>query len=69
MNIDTSWTLLRGGSVLFDKRRGSRADVGLKVGERKFLKFEKLDESCREDCRVSLLLNVSRKIGRNSRVT
>ena len=70
MNIDTSWTLLRGGSVLFDKRRGSRADVGLRVSEKEnFLKFEKLDESCREDYRVSLLLNVSRKIGKNSRVT
>ena len=41
MNIDTSWTLLRGGGVLFDKRRGSRADVGLRVSEKEnFLKFE-----------------------------
>ena len=55
---------------IFDKRRGSRADVGLRVGvERKFFEIRKLDESCREDCRVSLLLNVSRKIGRSSRVT
>lgn len=37
--------------------------------ERKFFEIRKLDESCREDCRVSLLLNVSRKIGRSSRVT
>nr|DAZ28890.1 MAG TPA: hypothetical protein [Caudoviricetes sp.] len=30
--IDTSWTLLRGGSVFFDRRRGSRASwVGEKV--------------------------------------
>ena len=65
MNIDTSWTLLRGGSVLFDKRRGSRADVGLRVSEKEnFFEIRKLDESCREDCRVSLLLNVSRKIGK-----
>ena len=32
---------MRGGSVLFDKRRGSRADVGLRVSEKEnFLKFE-----------------------------
>ena len=69
MNIDTSWTLLRGGSVLFDKRRGSRRCRFESKRERKFFEIRKLDESCREDYRVSLLLNVSRKIGRNSRVT
>lgn len=37
--------------------------------ERKFFEIRKLDESCREDCRVSLLLNVSRKIGRSLKVT
>lgn len=56
--------------VSFLIREEGRADVGLRVSEKEnFLKFEKLDESCREDCRVSLLLNVSRKIGRSSRVT
>ena len=35
LNIDKSWTLLRGGGVLFDKRRGSRASwVGEKVGRK-----------------------------------
>ena len=31
LNIDESWTLLRGGSVFFDRKRGSRA---LRVGEK-----------------------------------
>lgn len=35
LNIDMSWTLLRGGSVFFDKRKGSRASwVGEKVGRK-----------------------------------
>ena len=69
MSIDESWTLLRGGSVFFDKRRGSRASwVGEKVGRSSFFEIRKLTEKRRGSSRFLLLLNVSRNVSKNTSI-